>query len=370
MTQWIWQYEQWPDFQWDKAELADPLKAARHWQGRVLGLAGALAAPQSAEASVRLTTEEAVRTSAIEGEALDRAAVRSSVARRLGVPTAGLPAAPRHVDGLVEVLLDATQNHTAPVTLDRLCRWQAALFPTGQSGLTPIRVGSLRGAAPMRVVSGPVGRERVHFEAPPNDLLATELSRFLDWLESPADTDGLVRAGLAHLWFVTLHPFEDGNGRLARALTDLVIARDDGRDQRWFSLSAQLHRERESYYTQLETTQRGGLEVTRWLVWFLSQVRAAAEGATGLIEATVAKARFWQRFADADLNARQRKVLNRMLDAEPAGFEGGLTNRKYVSLTGTSRQTAQRELAHLVDLGCLVPSGQGRGRAYVLPSAN
>lgn len=320
------------------------------------------------EAVAAVLVEDGVTTSAIEGERLDAAAVRSSVARRLGLSTAGLPAAPRAVNGLVEVLLDATQRHDRRLTRARLFGWQAALFPTGYSGLRKIRTGALRGKAPMRVVSGRLGRERVHFEAPPRARLEAELERFLTWFGSPPnDLDGLTRAGLAHLWFVTLHPFEDGNGRLARAITDMALAQDDGQPMRAFSLSSQLLRERDAYYAALEGAQRGGLEVTDWLEWFLAQVELAAEAAEVTIADTLAKARFWVRHRTTDLNQRQRKTLNRLLDAGRAGFEGGINIRKYIGLTKASRVTAYRELAGLVEKGCLEPTGKGgRSSAYRL----
>ena len=369
MTQWIWQRPGWPAFHWQAEALSVPLARARLAQGRVLGAAGLLDPELTLEALSTLLVEEGIKTSAIEGERLDLNAVRSSVARHLGLPSAGLPVPPRAVDGLVEILLDATRHHDRPLTLERLCGWQAALFPTGYSGLHPVRAGGLRGNAPMEVVSGPIGRERVHFRAPPRDGLGEEVNQLLDWFnDRPEETDGLILAGLAHLWFVTLHPFEDGNGRLARAITDLAIARDEGRPVRLFSLSARIMAEREAYYTTLERTQRGDLDVTDWLAWFLQQVAGAADDAQATIARTLAKARFWLRFQAMPLNERQRKILNRLLNAGPGGFEGGMTNRKYSSLGKTSRATAYRELADLVEKGCLVPSGKGgRSSAYEIP---
>jgi Fic family protein len=267
------------------------------------------------------------------------------------------------------VLLDATQHYDRPLTRARLFGWQAALFPTGYSGLRKIRTGALRGRAAMRVVSGRIGRERVHFEAPPRTRLDAELERFLAWFGAPAhDVDGLVRGGLAHLWFVTLHPFEDGNGRLARAISDMALAQDERQPMRAFSLSSQILREREAYYAILERTQRGGVDVTAWLAWFLTQVESAAQAAAeGTIADTLAKARFWLRHHATDLNGRQRKVLNRLLDAGRDGFEGGMNTRKYMGLTRTSRATAYRELAELVEKGCLQPTSKGgRSSGYRL----
>ena len=368
MGHWIWQRPQWPEFSWNEARIAQPLARARLAQGRLLGAVGLLDPDLSREARAGVIVSEGLATSAIEGERLDVDAVRSSVARQLGLPSGGLPTPPRPVDGLVEVLLDATQGREDPLTLDRLCRWQAALFPTGQSGLRRIRAGALRGPEPMRVVSERGGRETVHFVAPGRDRLEEELQLFLEWFaDPPSDLDGLVRAGLAHLWFVTLHPFEDGNGRIARALTDMTLAQDDGQPQRYFSLSARIEGERKAYYDTLKRTQRGGLNVTPWVTWFLEQTAAACETAESPVSRVLAKARFWLRQQAVDVNDRQRKVLNRLLDAGPGGFEGGMTTRKYANLVGVSRATAYRELADLVSKRCLeTVGGGGRSTSYAI----
>ena len=366
---WIWENADWPAFRWDAAAIGKPLAGARLAQGKVLGAARLLDPRLSGEALATVLVEEGLTTSAIEGEELDPDAVRSSVARRLGLPTAGLPAPPRAVDGLIEILLDATREHGSPLTHERLCGWQASLFPGGYSGLQKIRTGELRGAEPMQVVSAGLDWERVHFVAPPRQVLEKKVDHFLDWFNAPPaeldGMDGLVRAGIAHLWFVTLHPFEDGNGRLARAITDTALAQDERQPTRFFSLSAQILRERKSYYDILERTQRGGLDVSDWLVWFLEQLEAAASTADQTIADTLTKARFWLRHQATELNSRQRKVLNRLLDVGPDGFEGGINTRKYTSLTKTSRTTAYRELADLVEKGCIRPTGQrGRSSAY------
>jgi Fic family protein len=312
------------------------------------------------EALASVLVEDGLSTSAIEGEQLDLEAVRSSVARRLGLSTGGLPVPPRAVDGLIDVLLDATRHFERPLTTERLFGWQAALFPTGYSGLHAIRVGALRGEKPIQVVSGALGRETVHLVAPPRAGLEAELERFLAWLDHPpAGLDGLVRAGLAHLCLVTLHPFEDGNGRLARAVTDMALCQDERQPMRVFSLSAQILHEREGYYAIFERTQRDGLDVTPWLTWFLGQVEAAANAAERTVAHTLAKARFWLRHQAIAINERQRKALDRLLDAGPGGFEGGLTTRKYMGLTRTSRATAYRERADRVQKGCRVPTGKG-----------
>lgn len=361
MTQtWIWQHPGWPGLTWDESRLTQALSAARLAQGKVLGAARLLDTSLTLEAMAAILAEDGLTTSAIEGEKFDPASVRSSVARRLGLQTVGLPRPPRAVDGLIEVLLDATRNHEQPLTMERLSAWQAALFPSGRSGLHTIRTGMLRGEEPMQVVSGGIGRERLHFLAPPRAGLEAQLEHFLLWFNSASgDLDGLVRAGVAHLWFVTLHPYEDGNGRLARALTDMALSQDEGMSMRMFSLSAQILRERENYYRMLEQTQRGGLDVTEWLAWFLAQVAAAASAAEQTVAHTLSKARFWLRHQATHLNERQRKALNRLLDAGPEGFEGGINTRKYMSLTKASRATAYRELADMVAKGCLQTSGKG-----------
>lgn len=357
---WIWQQSEWPHFRWEEGRLLPALSRARLAQGKVLGAARLLDASLSLEAIAAILVEDGLTTSAIEGERLDLDSVRSSVARHLGLPTAGLPSPPRAVDGLIEVLLDATMQYDQPLVADRLFGWQAALFPTGRSGLHAVLTGSLRGTEPMQVVSGGIGHEKIHFVAPPRTGLAMELDRFLAWFNTmPDDVDGLVRAGIAHLWFVTLHPFEDGNGRLARAITDMALSQDERQPMRFFSLSAQILRERDRYYAILERTQRGGLDVTDWLLWFLAQVEAAANAAEQTVAITLSKARFWLKHQSTHINERQRKVLNRLLDAGSDGFIGGINTRKYMSLTKTSRATAYRELADLVEKGCLRPSGGG-----------
>jgi Fic family protein len=354
---WIWQQSDWPHFIWDQAAIAPALARARLAQGKVLGAARLLDYSLTLEAVAAILVEDGLTTSAIECERLDVDLVRSSVARHLGFPSAGLPTPPRAVDGLVEVLLDATRNFAQPLKTERLYGWQAALFPTGYSGLHAVHTGQLRGNETMQVVSGRIGYERVHFEAPGREGLEQELEAFLTWFNTPAnELEGLIRAGLAHLWFVTLHPFEDGNGRLARAITDMALSQDEQQPMRLFSLSAQILREREAYYDILERSQRGGLDVTDWLIWFLDQVQASATAAEQTVANTLAKARFWLRHQTTSLNDRQRKVLNRLLDAGPDGFEGGINTRKYISITKTSRATAYRELAVLVELGCLTPT--------------
>ena len=362
---WIWQAPGWPEFRWDDARLAAALSKARLRQGELVGAARLLDSGLSREAQAQILIQDGINTSAIEGERINLDAIRSSVARHLGLPTAGSRAAPRSVDGLVEVLLDATTHFAKPLTKERLFGWHAALFPTGRWGLSVVRTGALRGKEPMQVVAGAIGHQKVHFEAPPRTGLATEVRLFLDWFNTPAPhLDGLVRAGLAHLWFVTIHPFEDGNGRIARAITDLAISQDELRAQRLFSLSAQIMLQRDAYYAVLERTQRGTLDVTPWLLWFLEQVALACDLANGTIADVLAKARFWLRHQGTLINERQRKVINVLLDAGPGGFVGGMNTRNYVSLTRASRATAYRELADLVEKRCLASSGAGRSVSY------
>ena len=365
MRQWIWQQPNWPALTWDERVLSPLLSRARKQQGHLLGAARLLDNSLSLEAQAQILVEDGFNTSAIEGEQMNLDSIRSSVARHLGLSPAGLPRPSRSVDGLIEVLLDATRQYEIPLSVDRLNRWQAVLFPTGQSGLFPVRTGALRGDEPMRVISGAAGREKIHFEAPPRDVLEQQVDHFIVWFNAHSQQlDGLIRAGVAHLWFVTLHPFEDGNGRIARALTDLAICQDEQRPVRLFSLSAQIMRERNAYYDALEKTQRGGLDVTPWLAWFLEQVSGACDNAEATVGKVLDKAKFWLSHQHLNLNERQRKVLNKLLDAGVDGFEGGMNTRKYVSLTKTSRATAYRELADLVEKNCLSASGAGRSASY------
>jgi Fic family protein len=367
LRQWIWQKPGWPEFCWDMERLAQPLGLARRAQGEVSGLARLLDTDNDLSAQLEVLTMEGTATSAIEGERFDPNALRSSLARRLGLPSAKLPSAPRSVEGLVDVLLDATQDLATPLTLDRLCGWQAALFPTGRSGLAKIRVGELRGNAPMQIISGPVGRRRVHFEAPSRGALNREMKLFLVWFNAPPKgLDGLLRAGIAHAWFEILHPFEDGNGRVGRALLDRALAQDEARPARLYSLSARFMAVRDDYYGALERLSTHSLDATDWLQWFLEQVAAACRSSEQTVQRVLYKARFWMRHGQARINDRQRKAINLMLDAGSPGFIGGMTNRKYAHLNHVSPATAQRDLAELSQLGVLRPAGDGRGARYDL----
>lgn len=361
----IWQRQSWPGFHWDAAALLIPLGQVRQAQGRLLAKVLGL----EAEAEADILVEDAFTTAAIEGDKLDRDSVRSSVARRLGMEAAGLPPVDRHVDGLVEMLVDATRNHEAPLTIARIKGWQAALFPTGYSGLRKIAAGQFRKSdRPMQVVSGPVGRETIHYEAPPSDRVMDEMKQFLGWWKASQETeDGLVRAAVAHLWFVSIHPFEDGNGRVGRALADMALAQDEKTGVRLYSMSAQIHANRRGYYAELEKAQSGDGDLTDWIIWFLVCLEQAMGRSGELLQSAMRKALFWQGLAQLPLNTRQRKAVNRLLDTGPEGFVGGLTNKKYRNLTSTTPETAKRDMAQLVDLGVLVRNpGGGRNASYSL----
>jgi len=362
---WIWQQPDWPDLRYDAGVLAAPLADAAHAIGRLQGRVVGLQAADRDRAALAALMADVLKSSAIEGEQLDVAAVRSSLARRLGVDVGGLSRVDRHVEGVVEMTLNATEQAGSPLTAARLQAWQAALFPTGRSGLSTIRVGRWRDDhdGPMQVVSGPIGRQKVHFEAPSATRLEAEAARFLDWFEAGSDDHPLVRAGLAHLWFVTLHPFEDGNGRVSRAIGDLMLSRHDGVPYRYYSLSAQLQAERNDYYDVLERTQRGGLDVTSWLAWFLGVLARAVRRSEGELEQVLVKALFWQRVATVPLTERQVKALNKVLDE----FEAPVTNRKWAALTRTSSDTALRDLRALVGAGVLERTeAGGRSVSYWL----
>jgi Fic family protein len=366
-SSWIWQQPDWPQFRWQSSDLEQLLEQARGARQELLKRLETLEPPLDREAISALLARESLGTAAIEGELLDPGQVRSSIARRLHLPLAeGQPAASAQVEGLLDVLLEATSTLEAPLTLATLNHWHRRLFAAGPDGLRAIRIGELRDKASMQVLSGAIGRERLHFEAPPRDQLEEQLEAFLDWVASPpAQLDGLVRAGLAHLWFLTLHPYEDGNGRLARAITGRLLAQAQQElSGRALGISAQILREREDYYTGLERCQRGDLDVTGWLSWFLEQLTAAAASNGAVIDAVRRKAAFWWSHRHSGFNSRQQKLLNRLLDAEPEGFTGGMTLRKAIGLTKVSRATAWRDLAELVEQQAIEPIGEGRSRAY------
>ncbi len=361
----IHQLKTWPGFRWDQDRVTAQLAAVRHRQGRWLGRMDALGFSARNEAMLLSLTEEVTKSSEIEGDVLDRTQVRSSIARRLGIDVGALPPADRHVDGVVEMMLDATQKFTAKLTPERLFGWHAALFPMGRSGMKRIRTGAWRdaGADPMQVVSGPVGRERVHYQAPPASRTDREMQAFLIWFNGKDATDGVLKSAIAHLWFVTIHPFEDGNGRIARAIADMALARSEDSPRRFYSMSAQIRAERKAYYDILEATQKGDLDITRWLEWFLACLGRAFAGAETTLATVLGKARFWEAHAGAQFNARQRTVLNRLLD----GFDGKLTSSKWATLGKCSQDTASRDIDDLIRRGILSKDAAGgRSTSYSL----
>jgi len=361
----IWQLPDWPNLTYDVAALAAPLAQVHRAQGQLMGRMAGLGMAQREQATLQVLTQEVIKTSEIEGERLSLDAVRSSIARRLGLDIGALAPSDRKVDGVVDVVLDATGHFDQPLTAERLFGWHAALFPTGYSGRVRITVAAWRtdASGPMEVVSGPVGREKVHFTAPPASTLLAQTNAFLKWFEAAPMGDALIKAGLAHLWLVTLHPFDDGNGRISRAVGDMALARAEGTSQRFYSFSAQIQRERKDYYDQLEATQKGPLDVTPWLGWFLGCLLRAVQGADATLAGVLDKARFWQRWAGTPMNARQTQVLNRVLD----GFEGKLSNAKWAALGKCSADTALRDINDLLARGVLRKlEGGGRSTGYAL----
>jgi Fic family protein len=361
----IHELNDWPRVRWDTDRLAEPLASVRHRQGRLIGRMESLGFSLRQEAVLRTLTADVLKSSEIEGEKLEADQVRSSIARRLGMDIGALKPTDRNVEGIVETMLDATGHYDQPLTADRLFSWHAALFPTGRSGLTKITVGAWRddGAGPMQVVSGPIGKERVHFVAPTAARLDREMAAFLEWFNRPADIDEVLKAALSHLWFVTIHPFDDGNGRLARAIADMALARSEKSSQRFYSMSTQIRQEREAYYDILEHTQKDGLDITPWMEWFLACLGRAIDGTETILGAVLVKARFWERVRGVPLNERQTLVLNRLLD----GFEGKLTTSKYAKLTKSSQDTALRDIMPLVERGILIRSSEGgRSTSYEL----
>ncbi len=361
----IHEWAGWPGFRWDHARISARLVEARHRQGRLIGRMEGLGFQLRAEAVLDTLTEDVLKSSEIEGEKLDRGQVRSSIARRLGLDIGGLMPADRDVEGVVEMMLDATQHYAEPLTARRLFDWHAALFPTGRSGMSKIRVGAWRDDAkgPMQVVSGPIGKERVHYEAPAADRVRDEMKKFLEWFEKDNSTDLVLKAGVAHLWFVTIHPFDDGNGRIARAIADMVLARSERSPQRFYSMSAQIRQQRKAYYEILEATQKDGLDITRWLEWFLECLGRAFDQSETILATVLNKARFWESFAEVELNERQREIIHRLLN----GFEGKLTSSKWAKLAKCSQDTALRDIEDLIRKKVLVKDAAGgRSTSYSL----
>lgn len=366
MLVYIHQLSQWPHFTWDAEKLSLLLTTLRHEQGKLLGQMEKLGFGLQEEASLQTLTLDVLKSSEIEGELLDATQVRSSIAKRLGIEIAGLVNADRHVEGIVEMMLDATQRFEMPVTEERLLGWHASLFPTGRSGLHKIVVGAWRDNQPhdpMQVVSGPIGKEKVHYEAPAADLIADEMKKFLSWLNSAVHLDPLIKAAIAHLWFITIHPFDDGNGRVARAIADMLLARADGTKQRFYSMSAQIRKERNTYYDVLEQAQKNDLDITSWLEWFLECLGRAISSSQEILSSILKKASFWKKHEKTIFSSRQVLLLNKLLD----GFEGKLTTSKWAKISKTSQDTALRDIQDLVNKKVLVNDiGGGRSTSYVV----
>jgi Fic family protein len=364
---WIHEHQNWPNFTWDVETLASKLADIRHRQGRLLGQMESLGFELKREASLNTLTSDVVKSSAIEGENLNPEEVRSSIARRLGMDIGGLVPAGRDVEGIVEMMLDATQQFSQPLTKDRLFDWHAALFPTGRSGMHKITVGDWRSvdAGPMQVISGPVGKETIHFEAPNADCLEEEMNSFLKWLDSEDDIDPVIKAGTAHFWFVTIHPFEDGNGRIARAIGDMALARADGTPDRFYSLSSQIESERKNYYNELERQQRATPDITCWLSWFLDCLGRAIGNAETALRNVLFKAQLWSKINQKPVNDRQRSIINRMLEDN---FEGHMNTSKYAKLAKCSNDTALRDIQELKERSIFIQNpGGGRSTSYRLP---
>lgn len=366
---WIYHYNKWPDFSWDAQALSTTLAAIRHQQGLLIGKMEGLGFELRQETSLQMLTSEVVKSSAIEGEHLNREEVRSSIASRLGMPQAGMKAASRDVEGVVEMMLDATQRAETALSKDRLFGWHNALFPTGYSGMYKIRVGDWRQAdkGPMRVVSGAMGQERVHFEAPAAEVLSKEMKQFLVWFNKKPAYDPVLKAGVAHLWFVTLHPFDDGSGRIARAIADMALARADGVPERFYSMSTQIEKERKEYYKQLEAQQRGTTDITDWLLWFLDCLGRSLSRANKSVSKVLLKAELWTKVNASPVNERQRDIINRMLQED---FKGHMNTSKYAKLLKCSNDTALRDITQLRNRGVFIQNeGGGRSTSYRLASS-
>jgi Fic family protein len=360
MAVYIHELSDWPNFRWDHEGLSATLAAVRHRQGRLIGRMEGLGFRLREEAVLDTLTQDVLKSSEIEGEVLDRDQVRSSIARRLGLDIGALTPADRDVEGVVEMMLDATQHYDEPLTVERLFAWHASLFPTRRSGMHRIKTGVWRddSTGPMQVVSGPIGKERVHFEAPRAKRLAREMKAFLKWFNRPPQTDPVLKAALAHLGFVTIHPFDDGNGRIARTIADMGLARSEASPKRFYSMSAQIRLERNDYYDILERTQKGTMDVTPWMCWFLGCLDRAFDGAAATLGTVLRKAHFWEAHAGESFNDRQRTIVNRLLD----GFEGNLTSSQWAKLARCSQDTANRDINDLVER-CILAKDAAGGRS-------
>ncbi len=360
----IWQQPDWAEFRWDNDTLMTLLAEVRNLEGRVMGLMeGAGFCVQNA-ASLNVMVEDVLRSSEIEGELLNADRVRSSIARHLGIETEGLPEPDHYTEGVVQVMLDAVRNSDHPLTHERLFNWHAALFPTGRSGMHPITVAAYRvGEEPMQVVSGAMGREKVHYEAPASGDVPAMMDKFIAWVNDKQEIDPILKAAIAHLWFVAIHPFDDGNGRITRTITDMLLAKADGMPHRFYSMSAEILRERKGYYEALEKTTTGTMDITLWIEWFLQTLRNAIMRSEATVKRVVAKASFWQQHREVAMNERQVKVVNKLWD----GFDGKLTTSKWAKIAKTSQATALRDITDLVEKGVLkVASEGGRSTNYLL----
>lgn len=366
MPRYIHQIKDWPRFTWDEERLIKLLAEVRYNQGKLLGRMQAIGFHLQAEATLQVLTLDVIKSSEIEGEILDQDQVRSSIARRLGMDVVGLVPVDRNVEGVVEMMLDATQNYKDVLTEDRLFGWHAALFPTGRAGIRKIVVGAWRDnekADPMQVISGPMGREKVHYQAPDADLLQDEMAAFLKWFKGEEKMDSVIKSAIAHLWFVTIHPFDDGNGRIARAITDMQLARSDNSQQRFYSMSAQIRKERNAYYDILEKTQKDNLNITEWLEWFLNCLHRALSATEEILADILLKAKFWDKYNHESFNNRQKLMLNKLMD----GFEGKFNSSKWAKITKSSSDTALRDITDLLKRNILIKEDTGgRSTNYVL----
>lgn len=361
----IWQYPDWPNFRWDKESVITPLAEVRNLQGKIIGMMQVLGFDSQNATSLDMMTQDVVKSCEIEGVLLDSERVRSSVARHLGIPTEGLPEADHYTEGVVQVMIDAVTHRNSPLTAKRLFNWHAALFPTGRSGIFNITVADWRvGDEPMQVVSGAMGHECVHYEAPHSNDVPQMMTQFLKWVENKDETlDSIIKAAIAHLWFVAIHPFDDGNGRITRTITDMLLARSDNMPHRYYSMSATICANRKSYYSALENTTVGDLDVTNWILWFIETLKQALENAIATIERTIRKSQFWQRHRAVAMNERQTRIVNMLWD----GFNGKLTTSKWAKITKTSQSSALRDIQALVDCGILeVSDSGGRSTSYTL----
>ena len=360
----IYQRSSWPEFTWNREKILKLLSGVKFSQGLLLGKMEGIGFDLKEEAVLNVLTQDVLKSSEIEGEALNKEQVRSSIARHLGLDVGGGINVERNVEGIVEMMMDATRHYDKPLTKHRLFGWHASLFPTGYSGMHKIKVGKFRDDknGPMQVVSGRIGKEKIHYQAPDASLLDIEVSRFLDWINNPKEICGILAAGIAHLWFVTIHPFDDGNGRIARAITDMLLAKAENTEQRFYSVSAQIRKDRKAYYDILEKTQKGDMDITNWLIWYLECLHKAIENTEETLSIVFNKANFWHKYSIVTFNDRQKKVLNRFLD----GFEGNLTSSKWAKISKSSQDSANRDITDLIEKNILKKIGSGRSTQYVI----